>query len=68
MKNPNSWKGIRNVCGCDIMGNFAVKYTVFVKSAAKLLYQTAKSCQYLKKNAIFLRKCAFFVFIRGETQ
>ena len=45
-----------------------VKHTVFVKSGAKVVCQTAKTCQYVKKNALFLRKSAFFVFIRGETQ
>ena len=45
-----------------------VKHTGFPKSAAKVVWQTAKTCQYVEKNALFLRKSAFFVFIRGETQ
>ena len=45
-----------------------VKHTGFMKSGAKVVYQTAKTCQYVKKNALFCEKSAFFVFIRGETQ
>jgi hypothetical protein len=37
-----------------------VKHTVFVKSVAKVVHQTAKTCQYGEKNALFLRKSAFF--------
>ena len=40
----------------------------FLKSAAKLLLHTAKTCQFIEKNAFFLLKSAFFVFIRGKTQ
>ena len=42
--------------------------SIFPKSAAKLLYQTAKTCQFIEKNALFLRKSAFFVFIGCKTQ
>ena len=34
-------------------------------SAAKVLYQTAKTCQYVKKNALFLWKSAFFILYRS---
>ena len=36
------------------------KHTILSKSAAKVVYQAAKTCQYVKKNALFLRKSAFF--------
>ena len=38
---------------------------LFSKSAAKLLQQTAKTCQYLKKSAIFLHESAFFSLADG---
>ena len=31
-----------------------------MKSAAKLLHQTAKTCQYVRKNALFCEKVHFF--------
>ena len=37
-----------------------IKFKFKLISAAKVLYQTAKTCQYVKKNALFLRKSAFF--------
>jgi hypothetical protein len=36
-----------------------------LKPAAKLLRQTAKSCQYLKKNVISLHESAFFSLADG---
>lgn len=38
----------------------------FLKSAAKLLLETAKTCQYVRKNAKKVRKNAFFVFLRYD--
>ena len=42
-----------------------VKHTGFVNSGAKVVRQTAKTCQYVKKNALFLRKSAFFCLVNG---
>ena len=42
--------------------------SIFPKSAAKVVWQTAKTCQYVEKNAFFLQKSAFFVFISAKTQ
>ena len=49
-----SSNGISNVCAVFII------VSVFLKSAAKLLHQTVKSCQYVRKNALFLVESAFF--------
>lgn len=35
------------------------KMALFSKSAAKLLYQTAKTCHYVEKNALFCGKVHF---------
>lgn len=34
----------------------------FLKTATKVVYQTAKSCQYVKKNVFFLLESAFFIY------
>ncbi len=44
---------------------------LFSKSGAKVVCQTAKTCQFVKKNALFLRKSTFFcleagIFLRTE--
>ena len=36
----------------------------FPKSGAKLLHQTVKTCQYVKKNTLFLQK-SVFLYIDG---
>ena len=34
----------------------------FLKTATKVVHQTAKSCQYVKKNVFFLLESAFFIY------
>ena len=52
-------KGTKIIVHTQVLFNFK-----FI-SAAKVLYQTAKTCQYAKKNALFLWKSAFFILYRS---
>ena len=50
-----------------------VEHTILLKSAAKVVCQTAKTCQFVKKNVLFLRKSVFFcleagIFLQTEPQ
>ena len=51
--------------GTKIIVHLQIFFTVEFISAAKVLYQTAKTCQYVKKNALFLWKSAFFILYRS---
>jgi hypothetical protein len=42
-----------------------VKHTGFVNSGAKVVRQTAKTCQYVKKNALFCEKVHFLCLVNG---
>ena len=52
--------------GTKIIVHLQIFFTFEFISAAKVLYQTAKTCQYAKKNALFLRKSAFFILYRSN--
>ena len=52
-------KGTKNIVHTQTLFNFK-----FI-SAAKVLYQTAKTCHIERKNALFLWKSAFFILYRS---
>ena len=52
--------------GTKIIVHLQIFFTFEFISAAKVLYQTAKTCQYVKKNALFLWKSAFLILYRSN--